>query len=89
MARKIAAKKPSAKVSAGQMVKMALELGAIGAKVIAPADVPTGQWVRWKCQFGCGGFGSSLVCPPHSPTPDQTRKMLDEFHRAVLFESPG
>ena len=79
----------SPKVSASEMVRMALELGALGAKVVSPANVATGQWVRWKCQFGCGGWGRSLVCPPHTPTPDQTRKMLDEFRRAVLFESPG
>ena len=47
----------------------------------------TGSWVRWKCQFGCGGFGSSLTCPPHSPTPEQTRKVLDEYRTAVLFEA--
>ena len=71
-----------------ELEKMAMELGAISAKVISPTDVETNQWVRWKCQFGCGGFGSSLVCPPHSPTPEKTRKMLDEYTRAVLFESP-
>lgn len=67
---------------------MAMELGALGAKVISPATVETAEWVRWKCQFGCGGFGSSLVCPPHTPTADQTRKMLDGYGKAVLFESP-
>ncbi len=68
--------------------KMAADLGAISAKVISPTDVETNRWVRWKCQFGCEGFGSSLVCPPHSPTPSETREMLDEYTRAVLFESP-
>ena len=53
-----------------------------------PAAVHTASWVRWKCQFGCDGFGSSLVCPPHTPTPDQTRRMLDDYRRAVLFEAP-
>jgi predicted metal-binding protein len=67
---------------------MALELGAIGAKVISPATVSTPPWVRWKCRFGCGGYGSSLMCPPHTPTPADTRLMLDEYKRAVLFESP-
>jgi predicted metal-binding protein len=67
---------------------MALEAGALAAKRISPAAVHTASWVRWKCQFGCGGFGSSLVCPPHTPTPDQTRRMLDEYRRAVLFEAP-
>ena len=56
--------------------------------MIDPAEVETAEWVRWKCQFGCGGYGSSLVCPPHTPAPGQTRKMLDGYKRAVLFESP-
>jgi len=67
---------------------MALERGALGAKVIPPASVETGRWVRWKCRFGCGGYGASLVCPPHSPEPEQTRRMLDEYQRAIFFESP-
>jgi len=67
---------------------MAMELGAIEAKVVSPATVRTAPWVRWKCQFGCDGFGSSRMCPPHTPTPAETRAMLDEYKRAVLFESP-
>lgn len=67
---------------------MALETGALAAKVIEPSSVKTGAWVRWKCEFGCGCHGSSLVCPPHSPTPEQTRAMLDQYQRAILFESP-
>jgi len=77
-----------ATVTPREMVAMALELGAVGAKVVSPASVVTGEWVRWKCQFGCGGWGRSLVCPPHSPPPERTRKMLDEYGRAVLFETP-
>jgi predicted metal-binding protein len=67
---------------------MAVEAGALGAKMISPSDVETGEWVRWRCQFGCGGYNSSLVCPPHSPPPEKTRKMLDEYKRGVFFESP-
>ena len=70
-------------------VEAALKLGARGAKVVRPGDVVTGHWVRWKCRFGCGGYGSSLVCPPHSPTPAETRAMLDEYSTAILFETPS
>jgi len=70
------------------LVRMAKQFGALGAKVIRPSTVETGAWVRWKCTFGCGGYGSSLVCPPHSPVPSETRRVLDEFKRAVLFEAP-
>ncbi len=65
-----------------------MRFGALSAKIIRAADVVTGHWVRWKCQFGCGGFNSSRMCPPHTPTPEQTRRMLDEYERAILYEAP-
>lgn len=65
----------------------ATRLGAQRARVICAADVVTGSWVRWKCQFGCGGFHASLMCPPHTPTPEQTRRLLDEYQCALLFEA--
>ena len=81
------ARKPAAELSEKQILDMAKELGALGAKIVPPSTVETGPWVRWKCQFGCGGYGASLVCPPHSPTPDQTRSVLDGYQRGVLFEA--
>jgi predicted metal-binding protein len=60
--------------------------GAIRAEIISPSDVATASWVRWKCQFGCGGYGSTLMCPPHAPAPEETRKMLDEYRTGILFE---
>jgi len=71
-------------------VDRAVELGAVEAKVIDPATIVTAAWVRWKCQYGCGCYGSSLCCPPHSPTPEQTRAMLDGYTRAILVHGkPG
>lgn len=67
---------------------MALCHGALGAKVIPPCTAETAEWVRWKCRFGCGGYGSSRMCPPHTPKPAETRQMLDGYRRAVLFEAP-
>ena len=88
MARKSATRKSLPRASVHRLEETATKLGAMGAKIISPATVQTGGWVRWKCQFGCGGFGSSLVCPPHTPTPAQTRLTLDEYKRAILFEAP-
>lgn len=65
--------------------RKAISLGAVHAKVISTKKVFTNEWVRWKCRYGCDGFGSSLLCPPHSPTPDETRRMLDEYRRAILI----
>ena len=98
MARKTTTKKeaqrPRKKRAAGrqsseaQFLKMAEQLGALRAKVISPSSVQTGTWVRWKCQFGCDGYGSSLMCPPHAPTPAETRRLLDDYEQAILFEAP-
>ncbi len=71
-----------------KFLKKALEFGAYSAKIISPKNVTTASWVRWKCQFGCSGYNSSLVCPPFSPTPAETRKVLDEYDTAILFVAP-
>lgn len=88
MAQKQTSRRTVTRAERATWMAMAKKHGALGAKVIATDTVETGHWVRWKCQFGCGGFGSSLVCPPHSPGPTETRAMLDEYNHAVLFESP-
>lgn len=64
---------------------LAVKLGAPEAKVIRPKDVVTAEWVRLKCQYGCGGYGWHLTCPPHSPTPETTRKVLDGYQWAILL----
>lgn len=55
------------------------------ALVIDPSTVATAPWVRLKCRFGCGGFGQRLCCPPYSPTPEETQKVLDSYGQAILL----
>ena len=71
-----------------QFAKRACELGAIEAKVISPKNVFTAEWVRRKCQYGCDGYGEHLTCPPFSPTPQETRRLLDEYTTALLVHCP-
>jgi len=63
----------------------ALALGAAEAKIIAAKDVVTANWVRLKCQYGCGAYGTCLTCPPYSPTPEYTRKMLEDYSHGLLI----
>lgn len=56
-----------------------------GVKRVDPRQVPTAEWVRMKCQYGCGGYGGCLTCPPHSPTPEQTRRLLDGYTVGYLI----
>ena len=62
-------------------------MGAREAVVIAPQQVVTATWVRLRCQFGCSEYGQCATCPPHSPTPETTRKMLDEYRTAILLHA--
>ena len=73
------------KLTAEAVRRRALAMGAKHAKMISTGKVFTAPWVRWKCQFGCGAYGSNRLCPPHSPTPDVTRKVLDSYARAILI----
>ena len=63
----------------------AVELGALEAKVVDVSSVVTAAWVRMKCKYGCGCHGTSLCCPPHSPTPEETQRVLDCYQRAILL----
>jgi len=66
-------------------VKMALQRGVDDAAVVETSRVVTAPWVRMKCQFGCAGFGQSLCCPPRTPTPDETRQILDSYTHGILL----
>lgn len=68
-----------------RFLERADELGAVDARVIDPASIITAAWVRLKCQFGCGGYNGGLCCPPYSPTPDETRKVIDCYNRAIII----
>jgi predicted metal-binding protein len=74
-----------------ELIQKASALGAESAKLIAPDQVAEREWVRFKCQFGCPFFGKKLTCPPFSPSVDQVRKMLSEYHKILIlrFEQPS
>lgn len=42
------------------------------------------DWVEAKCRFGCEKYGTNYSCPPHTFTPEQTRKLLKEYRKAIL-----
>ena len=67
-----------------KFIKMAAELGATDARIIKTDSIVTAAWVRWKCMYGCGGYGSSLCCPPNSPTYRETRELVDSYRDALL-----
>ena len=70
-------------------VKRAIGLGAQEGRVIDPASVVTAPWVRLKCQYGCQCYDTNRCCPPHTPTEEQMRKILDSYSCALLIRFKG
>jgi predicted metal-binding protein len=75
--------------SPGFFIRRARTLGAKQAKRISPKKIFTAEWVRRKCQYGCDGYGQHLTCPPFTPTPQETQRMLDEYTTAILVHCPS
>ena len=65
----------------------AVELGADAATIIDTGKIVTAEWMRMKCLYGCDDNGSYRTCPPNSPEPAYTRRLVDGFRRAVLLRS--
>jgi predicted metal-binding protein len=70
-------------------VTRAVELGADAAQIIPTDQVVVADWVRLKCQYGCGSYGARLTCPPHSPPPEVTRRVLGHYRQALLLRVEG
>jgi predicted metal-binding protein len=72
-----------------ELKEMAFKDGADVLLPINPEDVVVANWVRMKCQFGCPSYGKKLSCPPYSPLPDDTRRVMEEYSRAYLIGYSG
>jgi predicted metal-binding protein len=72
-------------VTPSDLVSHALAAGASAAAVVHPEQAVTAEWVRWKCLYGCDVAGRCLTCPPHSPTPAETRRLLDEYQTILVL----
>lgn len=70
-------------------IRRAYELGATDAKIIKTSSVVTAAWVRLRCQYGCERYNSSHCCPPKSPTPGETREILDGYENALFIHCIG
>ncbi len=72
------------RATARTFLRHARELGALEAKLIDAASIVTAPWVQWKCRYGCGGYGTSLCCPPHAPPWHETREVIACYRHAIL-----
>ncbi|OKY77251.1 MAG: putative metal-binding protein [Candidatus Methanohalarchaeum thermophilum] len=54
-------------------------------KRLSADEIVVSDWVRWKCKYGCKGYGKHFSCPPYAPTPTETRRLLKGYDKAYLF----
>jgi predicted metal-binding protein len=54
-------------------------------KWIDPKDIIVAQWVRLKCEFGCGNYGKGAACPPNVPSVAECKQFFGEYTAAVIF----
>lgn len=48
-------------------------------------EIVVGEWVRLKCEFGCGSYGRMASCPPNTPSVEACRQFFSEYHRAIVL----
>lgn len=64
---------------------MALDMGACRAGVVVSSRVRVDDRVVLKCAVPkCFGYNTCANCPPHAPSPDDMRRLLPQYDRAVV-----
>jgi predicted metal-binding protein len=59
------------------------------ATTIPAESVVVADWVRFKCRYGCKGYGKHLSCPPYAPSPEETRRMVAGYSTGILVRFDG
>lgn len=67
------------------LIRKATVLGVDEAKIIDTSTVAVGEWVQWKCQYGCPFYDKDALHPPLAPGTEETKKVLSEYKKALLL----
>ena len=66
--------------------RMALKMGAVDAKIIPADKIVVEDRIVLKCKVGCLKYGKTLACPPYTPTAEEFRKIVSEYHYALFMK---
>jgi predicted metal-binding protein len=70
-----------------EVCDLAKTLGAESAKEISPETITISEWVRTKCLYGCSYYSRCYTCPPFSPSPEVTKRIVGSYSKAILIHS--
>lgn len=69
------------------LIDSALEQGAYQAALLKPRDLIIDERVRLKCQVPiCPHYNQCLMCPPHTMSLKQFRKVTEKYELALLVQ---
>lgn len=68
-----------------QLLKRPADFGLTEAKFVHTPQICTGAAVRLRCQYTCAHTRQSDLVPPHAPTADETRRILDEYRFGLML----
>ena len=58
-------------------------------RIIYVNDIVFPNWTRFKCKFGCKGYGKNLCCPPFIPNPEEWRDFFKDYNFGILLGFEG
>lgn len=71
-----------------KLIRIALEAGAHAACIIPARQLITSVAFRKACESNqCGRYGSSWICPPEVPSPEQCLQQLQAYSYALWYQS--
>jgi len=69
---------------------LAIKLGASDAVIISSGEIIFDERVRAKCLYPkCYHYGTNINCPPYAPDLDFMKKVVANYHHAILFSVKG
>jgi predicted metal-binding protein len=66
--------------------ELALERGAVDAKVISTDQIVIENRIVLKCKIGCANYGKTLACPPYTPSVEDFKKIINEYKYALFMK---
>jgi len=66
-----------------------IEKKAKGSQYINTQSIVIANWTRFKCQYGCSAYNKSYCCPPYSPIPEETKKIIADYKIGLIVHFSG
>ncbi|MDD4569357.1 MAG: DUF2284 domain-containing protein [Tepidanaerobacteraceae bacterium] len=76
---------------AKELKEMALSFeDVVQVKLIHTKVIVVDERVRYQCSYsGCRDYGRRVMCPPHTPSIEEFKKVLSRYYMALLVQLEG